>query len=727
MQTSENYSVRDPNNLKVKLRDDLIISPRISGDTSYYVVEDPLRGKFYRLGVPEYTFVSLLDGKMTIAEALGQAAVKLGRLALAEQESLALCRWLLDCQLAQTDESVEASNVYESAEKISERSLLGYLNPLMIKLPLMNPDRTLTTMLPWTGWILSWPFFIVWLATCLYGIYLAAADWSHIASSTRVILDQDNWLRLMVAWVLLKILHEFAHGLACKKFGGTVPSAGITVIFFAPLAYVNVTSSWRFRSKWHRSLTAIAGMYVELFAAAIAVFVWTNTSPGVAHQLAFNVAMMAGVNTLIFNGNPLVRFDGYFIVSDLLEIPNLYSYSQQSLMELVEKFFAGHEPPASPFPPHKVLALRIYAIAAVVWKIVFFLGMALALVGMLSQLGVLLATLLLSLGLVLPAIKLVVRLFSDRAAHAVNKRRLLITAASCAALSVAAILLLIRPSTVQSPAVIEYSPLTIIRATAPGFVREIRVRSGDLVEAGQVIAVLENRELAAELADLELALQQSLLKGRMYRKDEQLAKCEVEQGNRIAIEKRLKELRERIANLTVRTPVGGRVCGDDVQSLTGRYLPLGGEIAAIGGEKTKELLIAVEQDDVDMFLACIGQMIGVRTRPGNREALQARLTKVDPSGSMELPHPAMAAPVGGPLAVKTKPASEHDSDKKKKGFELLNPVFLAKAELPPEESQRVHAGQLAFISFRSPTDTVAGRLVKSVQRWMQRKMDQRRG
>ena len=116
-----------------------------------------------------------------------------------------------------------------------------------------------------------------------------------------------------------------------------MPAAGITFLFFAPLAYVDVTSSWRFRSKWHRMATAAAGMYVELFAAAIALILWSNTLPGLRHYLALNVAVMASFSTLLFNGNPLIRFDGYFILSDLLEIPNLYPNSQQYLVDVIQK------------------------------------------------------------------------------------------------------------------------------------------------------------------------------------------------------------------------------------------------------------------------------------------------------------------------------------------------------------------------------------------------------
>jgi putative peptide zinc metalloprotease protein len=320
---SDTHSVRDPTIATLKLRDDLVITPDISGGTRCYAIEDPLRSKFYLVGVPEFTFISLLDGRTSIAGALSAAAQQLGQQALVEQEALAICQWLLDSQLAQTDDSAMASRLCESAEKNAERRLLGHINPLMIKIPLLNPDRLLAAIGPRLSWLLSPGFFFVWMAACLYAVYLVAVGWNHLAVSAAVILDRENWLRLAVVWVLLKLLHELAHALVCKKYGGTVPAAGVVFLFFAPLAFVDVTSSWRFRSKWHRMATAAAGMYVELFAAAIAVIYWSNSMPGLGHYLALNVAVMAGFSTLFFNGNPLVRFDGYYILSDLLEIQSL--------------------------------------------------------------------------------------------------------------------------------------------------------------------------------------------------------------------------------------------------------------------------------------------------------------------------------------------------------------------------------------------------------------------
>ena len=248
--------------------------------------------------------------------------------------------------------------------------------------------------------------------------------WNHLAVSAAVILDRENWLRLAIVWVLLKVLHELAHALACKKYGGTVPVAGVTLLFFAPLAFVDVTSSWRFRSKWHRIVTAAAGMYVELFAAALAVIYWSYSLPGLGHYLAMNIAVMAGFSTLLFNGNPLVRFDGYYILWTCFEIPNLYPSGEQYLVDLIQKFVLGREPSAQWLPPRKMAMIKVYAVASLVWRVLFFLVMTLALVGMFPYFGSLVAVLLLGFAWGVPVVRTVRQLVRNRSHQPINKRRL---------------------------------------------------------------------------------------------------------------------------------------------------------------------------------------------------------------------------------------------------------------------------------------------------------------
>jgi putative peptide zinc metalloprotease protein len=694
-----NYSpalhVREPITAVLKLREDLVFAPDLTRDRPGYTIEDPLRGKFFRLGVPESTFLAQLDGRRSIAEAVGRAARHLGADALRENEALALCHWALANQLVQSLDGDGPSRIAAAAAEHERQRTRALANPLCMRIPLIDPDRLLSRIAPWCDWVFSWPALAAWIGLVGYAIYLAVTGRANFESAASV---------------------ETAHGLACKRLGGTVGSAGVTLLFFMPLAYVNVTSSWRFTCKWQRIATAAAGIYVELFVAALAAIVWANSPPGLTQSMAMNIALTAGVSTLVFNANPLVRFDGYFILSDLLDLPNLASCSQQWLADSLQACLLGQETAAPVQPRVKAWFIRLYAVAALAWRVMFFLTLALTLIANFGHLGGLLAGLLLGFAWGVPAVQVIRRLRQMSARQPIRLRRiatsLTVVAAALAVLGA----VLARRARVVAPAVVEYAPLNIVRASAPGFVKEILVASGDVVVQGQPIALLRNDDLKAELADLELAREISISKSRPLIQSQELAKLQVEAADRAAIEKKIAELKSLIASLTVRAAVAGRVYARNFDALRGRYLQAGEELAVLGSEEAKELLVAVPQEEVALFETHLGfDDVHVRTTSG--DSVVARLASVDPRGSTELPHPALSASVGGPLAVKPAAASEEAAGSAEHKCELISPVFQGRVALTAVESRRFSAGQLATISFRTSGETIAQQLYRGVQTW----------
>ncbi len=721
MNDSAPHRVREPIAATLELRQDLVFTPDLTREPPGYTVEDPLRGKFFRVGVPEYTFLTQLDGHRSIAEAVGRAAVRLGAQAISEHEALALCHWAIETQLVQSLDGERTTRIAAAAAQHERRRIRAMANPLCVRIPLIDPDWRLSRIAPWFGWVFTWPALAVWTGMVSYAIYLVGSGWPRIESSAAVILDRDNWLRLAAAWIMLKALHESAHGLACKHYGGTVGSAGITLLFFMPLAYVDVTSSWRCRSKWQRIAVAAAGVYAELIVASISTIVWASSSPGIVQTMALNIALTAGASTLLFNANPLVRFDGYFILSDLLGIPNLYSCGRQWIVDFVQTHVLGLEAAAPSWTPTKAWLIRFYAVAALAWRGLFFLTLALGVVGMLGQLGMVIAALLLGFAWGVPLAQTVRRLRTMAAGKSLNARRVVSSAAVAAAALVIVGAILTLPGRVSAPAVVEYAPLTLVRASAPGFVQEILVASGDPVAPGQPIVVLRNDELQAELADLELASDESLVKCRMLRQAQELAKLQAQAADCAATEKKIAELKTRVASLTVRAAVAGRVYARNIDALQGKYLQAGDEIAVIGREDVMELLVAVPQDDVELF----GNHLGVGkvyARMASGECIVAQLKSIDPRGSTELPHAALSATVGGPLAVKTAARTAEAAEKSEQKCELVSPVFQARAALTADESRRLCAGQLATVSFRTEQETIATRIYRSVERWIGRIM-----
>jgi len=203
-------------------------------------------------------------------------------------------------------------------------------------------------------------------------------QWARLLESSRGVFATSNWIWLGLGWLALKAVHEFSHGLVCKRFGGTVREAGVLLVLLTPIAYVDVTSSWRFSSRWQRILTAAAGMHSELLVAAVASLIWCRTSNSMVEHVCFNVAVMASVTTVLFNLNPLMRFDGYYILSDLIGLPNLYSQGQIFLQYLVRRYVLGLSASLPDWSPGAGLLIRVHSIAALLWRMFISAGLIVA-------------------------------------------------------------------------------------------------------------------------------------------------------------------------------------------------------------------------------------------------------------------------------------------------------------------------------------------------------------
>jgi len=715
MQSELDFSVLDPASAVLTLRPDLRFTPAEFDREACYMIEDPLRGKFFRIGSDEFSLISLLDGKNTIAQAIGLSAATLRERAFTENEAMAVCHWLLESQLAVCGGAGQGERLASSARKQAQNKLAASVNPLAMRLPLFNPSRVLNHILPWMQWAFSRPAVVAWCVVCLIGVLIAASHRGELVESSSVLLDRDNWLRLAVVWLILKVLHETAHAVTCMHFGGTVPSAGVLLVVFTPLPFVDVTASWRFQSKWQRIATAAAGVYLELFVAASAIILWNWSGDSVVRHAALNVAATASVGSLFINGNPLMRFDGYYILSDWLELPNLSASGQKFIAGLFQRMLGIEVPPDTRSARARRI-VAIYAIASLVWRNMVYAGLLLVLYAMVSKLGSFLAgtAVLLALAAILvnPVRKVVQYLLKQQS---LDMRRLGIVAAGALGCIVIVVALLTRPSTIRTCGIVDYSPPTIVRSASPGLVRELKVHDGETVKKGQVLALLENEELRVDLANIRNQIEQSRLQAGIHRQNDETAKEQAEAAKHRSLRKKEAEIQRQVDGLIVRAPISGQVVAHDLDSFVGRYLSVGDEIVVIGNEKIKEVILAAAQDDISSFTSQLGRSVRVRVLGDEGNSFTACLSKIDPRASRTPPHAALGADAGGPLPVKSKRESPTS---KKAESELLDPCFSGTILLTASQSLSLHAGQRVAVLFSSDGQSWAGRLVMRIRKWI---------
>jgi len=318
----------------------------------------------------------------------------------------------------------------------------------------------------------------------------------------------------LITWFVLKVVHESAHGIACRKYGGEVPEFGVVFILFAPMAFVNVTSMWRFVNRWQRMVVSAAGMYVEFLVAFLAIIVWSQTD-GVVASIAFSVMVMSSVTTILFNANPLMRFDGYFLLSDLLAIPNLYGKGGQWFSETTKQLFFG-VPKQTQFHANERVPVAIYGALAFVWRILIGLGLIIAASVLLQGAGLVLSGIGVVTWFALPILRQIVSLTDSNGQVKINKIRTAVSVACLVGFVVAGVYVFQAPATKSAPAIVQLHNESVIRSDASGFVTAIHVAEGQTVAKGDLLIELENPELANELVELTRLREEAKIQSRIH-------------------------------------------------------------------------------------------------------------------------------------------------------------------------------------------------------------------
>jgi putative peptide zinc metalloprotease protein len=704
--TCRDDSTRDLLRSRLKLREDVRFWPERYGERIWYHIEHCEDGRFFRVGQAEYTFISLLDGETSLGEAISLTARTLGPDALTEQQATSIALWLLDSNLANPADAQARPNDREASRRFTEK-----LNPFWIKLPIGNPDRLLDALSPWLGWIHSGPAVVIAFCLWMAAAISLAGNWTSFSVASQSIFAPENWLYLTGAWIGLKIVHELAHALACKRHGGSVRETGLIFILLAPMAFVDVTSSIRFRSKWQRIQVSAGGMYFELTLAAIAILMWGRVESPVLKHVLHNIVVMATFSTVLFNANPLMRFDGYYILSDLLEIPNLYQRGGDFLKRLGKGLILGIPQPAVQERGLRAHFVRVYGISAFFWRMLICAGLLIAASAMFEGLGIVLALAGIVAWFGKPAWKMV-KLLADL--RQLDPRMFFRTATMsllAAGLFAGVFYFTPWPGGRVAPGYVEFRDSSVVRAGSPGFVSFIHVIDGQRVHEGDPLVDLSNPELESEVVDLEIALEQSRIRQQQHVQKKDAVASQVETENRNAILKRLSEKQKQLDSLQIRAPQSGRVMARGLTWKHGTYLKEGDEVGLIGDDAHKEFRASLSQEDADA-LAGAGDSLAIRIHA--RSPVSATLRRMTPRATVEPPHEALTAAGGGRLAVRERWTSKGESE-----YELVEARFVAEFTLPEESVDRFPTGAVGEVTLRPRKYGSLGEgLYRSVSEWV---------
>ena len=686
-----------------------VIRQRFRGE-QWYVLQDPFNNQFFRVRPEAYQFLIRLNRDRTIDSVWNEMFELDPDKAPGQDEVLRLLAQLYGANLLHSTLAPDSARLFERYTKRKQRERKAYLRSIMFaRVPLIDPDNFLKRAMPLARLVISWFGLILWLGVIGTALKIAADNVDTLMEQTQGILAPDNLFLLYLALVIVKSLHEFGHAFACRRFGGEVHTMGVMFLLFTPIPYMDATSSWSFRSRWKRAFVASAGMIVELFVAAIATIVWIRTAPGTVHSLAYNMMFLASVSTLLFNINPLLRFDGYYILSDLLDIPNLHQRSTGLIKHLIEYHCFGYKKSVTTARSGKeAVWLFVFAIASWIYKIIIFATILFFIADKFLILGMIMAVVCVVAWICVPIYKLIVYLASSPKLDRTRARAIAIV---CGFIVFWLIVLdlIPFPNHFRSPGVLQASQHSVVVADVAGIVEDVVTPNGAFVESGDVLYRLANKDLDFQIrtAESQLAETEAMQLMAMQHVTADLKPLESRAEATRQLLKRLYQSRE---DLAVRAKHSGLWLAPDLQDSIGTWLQRGNPVGQLVDESSFYFSAIVSQREASRLFS--DEIMGseIKLYGQTETTVPVSSTKVIPVEKRNLPSAAIGWAGGGEVAVDMQSQD---------GTVAVDPFFEVRAEVPMDAEALMIHGKGGRIRFELPPEPLLRQWVRKFRQLLQ--------
>jgi putative peptide zinc metalloprotease protein len=647
--------------LTLRMRPDLNARRHRYHGRTFWVVKEPVGLNYFRFHDEEFAILCMLDGRSSLDDIKEEFETQFTPQKITFHDLLQFVGMLHRSGLVISEATGQGHQLVKRRNDKKWRELMGKLsNVFALRFRGVDPERFLNWLYKYTGWFFRWPTVVCVLLFALAALTLVAVNFEEFQRKLPAFhqfFGPKNWFYLGITMATVKVLHEFGHGLSCKHFGGECHELGAMMLVFTPALYCNVSDSWMLPNKWHRAAIGAAGMYVELFLASCATFIWWFSEQGLLNSICLSVMFICSVSTIVFNGNPLLRFDGYYILMDILEIPNL----RQKSTEITKRFFVwlclGIEQPENPFLPHQhQWAFGLYTIAAVIYRwlvvfsIIFFLNSVFEPYG-LKILGQIMA---LSgfVGLVVQPAWALFKFFNTPGSmNKMKKERL---AATVGVIAAVVLFVFFVPLPYSVKCIFEIQPRggQQVFSTVPGIIREVGFKPGDQVHEGDVLMKLHNSDLQLQLTDLagkyreaEEAL--NVLQDQGFTDTGAISQLDVAREMRDSARKQYEEKKKEFEKLTILAPADGTIIppparSDKVSVSQGRLPSWEGTpfdernrgalvtptdlICQIGDPRQMDAVLIVDQAYIDLVRK--GQSVRVLLEAYTRKAYDSQIEEI---------------------------------------------------------------------------------------------------
>jgi putative peptide zinc metalloprotease protein len=694
--------------LPIRKRPDLRARQHRYQGRLYWVVKDPVGLQYYRFEEEEFAILQMLDGQSSLDEIAQRFEREFPPQTIRTEELQQFIGMLHRSGLVITDAPGQGQQLVKRRnERAKQQRLATLTNILSVRFKGVDPDRFFNLIYPYVRWFFSVPALIVCIILAVCALTLVLVQFELFQSrlpSFQSFFQAQNWLWLALTLTATKILHEMGHGMSCKHFGGECHEIGVMFLVLTPCLYCNVSDSWMLPNRWHRAAIGAAGMYVEIVLASICTFIWWFTEPGPLNYTCLNVMFISSVSTILFNANPLLRYDGYYILSDVLEIPNLRQKASTILSRKLGKWCLGLEEPEDPFlPKRKQWLFATYTVAAAIYRwvvvlsILYFLNKVfepyrLKIIGQIIAFGAFYGLLIQPLWKMYKFFKVPGRLGK------VKRVRMYATLLLLSAV-IAAIALVPFPMHVYAPLEVQARDAKSVYALVDGILDEVLVRPGDRVVKRQLLAQLRNIDIEISIADLEgqRKVNEAKLAGlRRISFSDPRASDQVDQ-----VREALEHVEQQIALLEIDreklrlvAPVAGTVLPPtlvekqpDAETQLKRWsgspfdrenlgatLVAGTKLCQIGDPHRLEARLVIDQGDIDLVDA--GQTVEILLAQSAKQVYESKIER-KATEDLKVSPPHLSSLHGGPLPTQMSADGVPRP---------LSPVYEARAPLPDDDT-----------------------------------------
>ena len=672
--------------LQIRVRGDLQYHCQTYHGETWWVIKDPVTLKYFRFREEACAALRMLDGSVSLHDIKTRLNRRFPKIRTTYRDLQSLLWTLHKSGLVLADSPRQGEQLFKRYGEERRRRVVGQLSSILfLRLPGVDPERFLNWLYPRCRWFYSRWCLGLCIMLAVSALLLVTAHFSEFYDKLPAFYEffnTSNLPWLMVALAVAKILHEIGHGLTCKHFGGECHEIGVMLLVFTPCLYCDTSDSWILPNKWHRAAIGAAGMYVEVVLASICAFIWWNTEAGFVHYTCLNIMFICSLSTLLFNSNPLLRYDGYYIFSDIIEVPNLQQKSRQALIGVARRLCLGLPWKKDvALPPRRRALFAAYAVASFCYRwfilvaILWFLSKVLEPYGLQTLAHLLIAISLVGL-IVMPAWQAIRFFRTPGRIHQVNKGRLSVTVFAIALLMLVATTVPLAHY-VMTSVVIQPRDAERIYIAVAGILENVSVTEGDVVESGQQLARLRNSDIGYEITRLKGErdrTEQHLQNLRRMRSDEDAAQQIPYTVESLAsLEEQLLQLREDEQRLTLVSNASGTVIPPpqiptetldkgafaqwpgtplDERNLN-RWLEPGTLLCLIGDPRNMEAILVIDQSQIEFVSR--GQQVEIKLDEYPSDTITGRIDEVARIQLKVVP-PELSHNAGGDLSTQTDEA-----------------------------------------------------------------------